>query len=133
MFISVEVSTDTIRHLFTSAIESGDPVTTASRGGWCAGVYWRTKDHTPPKGNWYYDKPEWYGSAAFQVQVDEVSDERTGKITSHILRRRHLLVGLAKMAEECPEAFANVLKGETDASDADCFLQCVTFGKLVYG
>lgn len=133
MQITVNVKLETIRDLFVSAIESDDPVTTASRGGWCAGFYWRTKESEPPRGLWYNDKPGWYGSSAFQMQIDEVSDERKGTIKSHIIRGRHLRAGLAALAVHHPGAFANVLKGETDAADADSFAQCVTFGKLVYG
>ncbi len=136
MYVSINIPNDTIANLMTSAIESGDPVTTASRGGWCAGVFY-VRENFPeaklPEGYWYADRPDWYTSAAFQIQVKEVTGERNGATKLHTIRGRHLRAGLTAMAKEAPEAFANVLKGDTDAADADSFLQCVVFGKLVYG
>ena len=38
MQIEISVPEAVIANMITSAIESGDPVTTASKGGWCNGI-----------------------------------------------------------------------------------------------
>ena len=131
--------------MMCSAIESGDPVTTASRGGWCAGIYYRTKRATAPAGNWYVDNPSMYDAADFQIEIHEVADENawvrgasdaqqiaSGALKVHIIRREHLVKGLAVMAEKFPHIFQQVIEDNTDAPCADIFLQCVCFGEEKY-
>ena len=130
--VRLDISADRIANLMCSAIESGDPVTTASRGGWCSGIYYRTKDTTPPKGNWYVDRPAFYSSSDFQIEIVEVDDEATGHETSHIIRRKDLIAGLAKMANKFPSHFAQILEDNTDAPCADVFLQSLCFGEEKY-
>jgi phage-related tail fiber protein len=111
----------------TSAIESGDPVTTASRGGWCAGINLCGKA----------GEPEWYAIGAFWesnflIEIVEVDDEATGHQTKHRVGRRHFREGLAIMARKFPGRFTQVLEQNTDAPCADIFLQCVLFGEEKY-
>jgi len=55
---------------------SGDPVTTARKGGWCWGIYYQTRGTEPPSsGIWYYDHPEFYEADDFQIEIIEVADE----------------------------------------------------------
>lgn len=76
MQVTTQVSTRRIADLFVSAIESGDPVTTASKGGWCYGIYWKSKATKPPGGKTpWYDQPALYERKDFQVEVWEVADE----------------------------------------------------------
>jgi hypothetical protein len=75
MQITLNIPADRIANLMCSAIESGDPVTTASKGGWCWGIYYRTRDTEPPKGNWHYDRPDFYDADDFQIEIIEVADE----------------------------------------------------------
>jgi hypothetical protein len=145
MEIILEIPAECIANMLCSAIESGDPVTTASRGGWCAGIFYRTKGHTPPNGHWYVDHPGFYEQKDFQMQIDEVCDEtvydpalpdsvnvEAGGLKVHIVRRADLLRGLRVMALKFSEHFASVLNDETDAATADIFLQCVVFGEEKY-
>lgn len=41
--------------------------------------------------------------------------------------------GLQTMVEVVPHHFADVLRGDIDQITGDCFLQCVTFGDVIYG
>lgn len=45
----------------------------------------------------------------------------------------HFAKGLTVMATESPNRFGNVVTGDSDALDADAFVQCAIFGKLIYG
>ena len=78
MKIELNIPTERIANLFTSAIESGDPVTTASKGGWCWGIYWNNHNAEPIEGDgrdpWYAVVPT-YHRKDFQVEVIEVADE----------------------------------------------------------
>lgn len=145
MQVILNIQADQIANLICSAIESGDPVTTASKGGWCNGIYYHTKSATPPDGNWYIDKPEWYESDDFKLEIHEVSDEdkwkhdasdkeniRRGALTIHTIDREKILIGLTVMAERFPHSFALILQGNTDAPCADVFLQMVVFGEEKY-
>jgi len=136
MKITIEVPSQTIADIMTTAIESGDPVTTASRGGWCAGIYAGSAETKPPVNKtdpqypWYAD-PQFWGQP-FVIQVYEVDDESTGHITAHYLTEAEFAKGLALLAETIPETFGQLL-GDHDAADVDTFLQFVVFGKFVYG
>lgn len=44
MHIKLEISAERIANMMISAMESGDPVTTAAKGGWCWGIYWHTRE-----------------------------------------------------------------------------------------
>lgn len=130
--VPLSIPAERIANMMCSAIESGDPVTTARKGGWCSGIYYHTKAANPPAGNWYVDNPAFYLSKDFQIEIVEVDDERTGHETSHIIRRKELIAGLAKMATEFPHAFAQILEDNTDAPCADAFLQSMCFGEEKY-
>lgn len=145
MQVRINIPAERIANLMCSAMESGDPVTSAARGGWCNGIYYRTKSTTPPEGNWYVDHPEFYDAADFQIEVHEVADENTfdvgapdkknlksGALVIHIIRRKELLKGLAAMAVKFPHQFGQVLRDDTDAPCADAFLQAVVFGEEKY-
>lgn len=145
MQLSVNVPAKVIANMMCSAIESGDPVTTASKGGWCNGIYWKTKSARPPAGAWYYDKPEIYESYDTRLEIHEVADEnkwkpgggdaenvKRGALKIHTIARQDIERGLSVMAAKFPEWFAMVLQDNTDAPCADVFLQCVLFGDEKY-
>lgn len=130
MQIIIEIPDDTILHLMTSAIEGGDPVTTASKGGWCAGIFWHSRNATPPNGPWYSNPTTW--SAEFQVEIVEIVEEATGREKTHKVRRADALRGLTVMAKKFPENFAEVMADKIDAMCADAFLQAMLFGEEKY-
>lgn len=139
--ITLKIPAERIANLMTSAIESGDPVTTASKGGWCWGVYYKTIDTEPPAvGPWYVDPAFW--ASNFQIQIVEVADEdiydrkldeagniASGSLKVHTVCRRHFVEGLTIMAQKFPHLFGEILNDNSDAPCADIFLQCVLFGE----
>src|ERR1700744_615657 len=105
MQINLEISTDRIVQLMCSAIEGGDPVTTALKGGWCWGIYWHSRKAEPPAGIWYADKALFDGQ--FRVQIIEVADEKlyerdddvdanlkSGAFKLHTVTNKHFAKGL---------------------------------------
>lgn len=132
--VTTEIPTDRIVNLMITAIESGDPVTFASKGGWCDGIYWHSRRATPLMAGTdpWYARPLVYDAKDFQIEVVEVDDETTGHKTGHIVRRENILAGLKTMAEKFPNYFAQILEDNIDAPCADIFLQSVCFGEERY-
>lgn len=138
MKIEIEITAQQIANLFISAIESGDPVTTASKGGWCSGIYHQSRETDPPAGTdtgkgfgtpWYAD-PQYY-EKPFVIEVIEV-DTDTNDETRHKITLETMSAGLAKMVKEFPDAFADLMRDDSDAPCADAFLQAVLFGEEKY-
>lgn len=146
MQITTEITSQRIADLFVSAIESGDPVTTASKGGWCYGIYWQSKAAKALKGLWYaeaatYDRPD------FQLEIWEVADEnayvrgagdkaniKNGSLKVHKIGCDQIQTGLRKLAasKDYGHHFADVANDNGDAATADIFLQFVLFGEEKY-
>ncbi len=140
MKIELEISPDIIANMMISAMESGDPVTTARRGGWCAGIYLRgewEKRVGELKNPWYSD-PKLY-KGYFTLEVFEVKDEskewdceKRKNVIQHRVNQTDIARGLQKMAKVFPHQFAEVIADNTDAPCADAFLQSVLFGDEKY-
>lgn len=138
MKIEIEISPERIAQLMCSAIEGGDPVTTARKGGWCTGIYLR--------GNWekrmkeldevWYADPKLYKSSEFTVEVVELLDESkeaAGKnLKKHRCNAESFAKGLATMARKFPHQFGQVMRDDIDAPCADAFLQSMLFGDEKY-
>jgi hypothetical protein len=75
MKIELEIPADRIANMMISAIESGDPVTTARKGGWCWGIYCRGRDAELPSSGHWYSGPALYEADDFQIEIIEVADE----------------------------------------------------------
>lgn len=129
MKIELEIPSERIANMMVSAMESGDPVTTAARGGWCSAI--NNKSRKVFKGNWWYADPSYY-EGQFVFEIIEVDDETTGHETTHRVNRQRVLDGLRLMAEKFPHLFKHVLEDDTDAPCADIFLQCIIFGEEKY-
>lgn len=127
--ISLKIPADRIINMMISAIESGDPVTSAHKGGWCAGIGYVGKFKETTE-NWYAD-PAFY-ARSFKIEIIEVDDETTGHKTTHHVTRADMLRGLHVMARKYPHIFEQVLTDNTDAPCADIFLQCTLFGEEKY-
>ena len=143
MKIELEIPADRIANLMISAMESGDPVTTASKGGWCWGIYCGTIAGGPPAGIWYAEPAFWEKN--FQIQIVEVADEdiydrgldmegniKSGCLKVHTIHLQDFKRGLEAMAGKFPHAFAQIMTDDTDAPCADAFLQSVLFGDEKY-
>lgn len=132
MKITIEIPSDRIANLMISAIESGDPVTTASRGGWCAGIDLLSclQDLPETEEPWYASEELW--AADYRLKVTEVDDESTGHTTDHLVGPADVERGLGVMAKDFPLAFCMILQDDTDAPCADILLQCILFGEEKY-
>jgi len=128
MKIEIEVPAHVIANMMISAIESGDPVTTAARGGWCSAINLIAGGEA--RDVWYADAKLYEGD--FLIEVVEVDDETTGHETRHAVRPDDMIIGLRRMATQFPHLFKEVLGDNTDASCADIFLQCIVFGEEKY-
>jgi hypothetical protein len=137
--VKYTITPEQISNLMISAIESGDPVTTASKGGWCWGIYWRDRNANPPeRGLWYADTTFWGNKP--RIQIVEVSDEdkydrerdMEGNIASGALKVHTVAAGLATMASKYPSQFKEILNDNADAPCADLMLQCILFGEEKY-
>ena len=123
------IMTDAISNMMISAMESGDPVTTASRGGWCVAINNRSRKAF--EGEWWYADPQYF-NGPFSFEVVELDDEESGHVTKHKVRPIDVARGLTVMAMKFRHHFAKVLADNTDAPCADIFLQCILFGKEKY-
>lgn len=133
MDITITIPSDRIANLFSTAIESGDSVTTASRGGWCNGVFWKSRDlpdEKLPKGLWYAEAATY--EQDFEFQVIEIDDETTGHETFHRVTRSDVERALRSLAQDLPDIFGQILNDDIDAPCADLFLQWLLFGEERY-
>lgn len=64
------------------------------------------------------------------VPVHDVEDEKEklGEISIENIRR-----GILHMIEHHPINIGNIISDNHDANDADCFLQCVVMGEVIFG
>ncbi len=138
MKIQLEIPADRIANLMTSAIEGGDPVTTARKGGWCTGIYLRglwEKRQSELDAVWYND-PKLYASDEFTIEVVELVDESkpaSGRnLKKHRCNAKSFAKGFAVMAKVFPAQFGQVMEDNMDAPCADAFLQSMLFGEEKY-
>lgn len=130
MQVTIDVPAARIADLLTTAIESGDPVTTAARGGWCTGIYWKARGVRPPDHCWYNQSSNFIGD--FDLQIVELADESTGKEVAHNIDEEKVAKGLSIMATKYGHLFKQIMTDNIDAPCADIFLQCVCFGEEKY-
>lgn len=127
--VPIEITAQQIADLFESAIDGGDPVTTASRGGWCDGIYlMRNGKQTD---DFPYFEAKTY-ERHFVLEIIEIDDETLNHKTAHKVDRSVIITGLQKMARQFPERFGQIVTDNIDAPCADIFLQCVLFGEEKY-
>jgi hypothetical protein len=147
--VTTEIPSRRIADLFVTAIESGDPVTCAARGGWCYGVYWQSKGVDPRISDTvWYDDPATYERDDFQLEIWEVADENAyvrgagdkanienGALKVHKIGKEQIAAGLTKLAasKDYGHHYADIINENDDASTADTFLQFVVLGEVVYG
>jgi len=127
--IEIAIPSRRVADLMTTAMESGDPVTTAARGGWCHSITKRRRTRKAHSSPWYADPRYFEGPFAFDVvEYHEENDT----VTYHRINAPRVRDGLHLMAMKFPFQFAQILTDEIDAPCADIFLQCVVFGDEKY-
>lgn len=136
MQVTIDIPADRVAQLVTSAIEGGDPVTTASKGGWCSGI--NLTGMSFPLGEvetvptYWWSMKSLFVTAMPTIEIIEVDDETTGHETKHTVVAADVARGLAVMAVKFPHQFAMILEDDTDAPCADAFLQSMLFGEERY-
>ena len=119
-----------IADMMTAAIEGNYMVRS-----WCTGVYWKSKDTTPPDfgkdGPWYANAKTYDGE--FEIAIHEADgDEADGGEKVHRLTRAEFEKGLALLAQKAPEHFADIVNDEEDGATADIMLQFIALGEERY-
>lgn len=89
-------------------------------------VYNQIENLTTTYSPWIFEYEKKGEAFVFRYE-DENNKQRT-----KVVVKKHLVKGLSVMAKEAPSRLGNVVTGDSDAIDADVFVQCVIFGKLVY-
>lgn len=142
--VKIEISFEEVANLFCSAVESGDPVTSAARGGWCAGIHpvggskkLAERLKAEGKHNWYAEAEFWAPGALIDIfEVDDESKEwnveKRKNVIVHRINPAKLRDGFAIMAKKFPRVFASILDDNSDATTADILLQCLCFGEEKY-
>lgn len=128
MKIEIEVSSQRIADLMTSAIEGGSTY-------WCGGVYLRSpakRRGTGEEGYPWYARKATYEDPDLVIEV--VEDENGMDEGRHMVTQAELRRGLLLMAgEKWGHHLGHILNENWDAADADLFLQLVALGDEVYG
>jgi hypothetical protein len=138
MKIEIEIPTSRLVQLMSSAIEGGDPVTVAAKGGWCAGIYLRGSWEKRMKelNEFWYSDPKLYASNEFTIEIVELVDESkpaSGRnLKKHRVNQESFVSGLAIMAKKFPHQFSQVMRDDIDGPGADAFLQSMLFGDEKY-
>lgn len=137
MQICLEISSEKIVNLMSSAIEGGDPVTSAHRGGWCTGI--KPNGHSNPesiKAELWYSHEAFFNDPKMSFIVSELIDESKewtpDNIRNHYCGQTDMKRGFRKMAEIYPHYFSQVMEDNIDAPCADAFLQSMLFGEEKY-
>ena len=139
MRVTLDIPAERIADMMCSAVESGDPITNALRGGWCAGIWpvGNAEKRAKTFQNWYAEPAFWKDGALidiFEVVEDGKpwSIEARQNVRAHRINKAGMAQGLRVMAEKYPHIFAQILEDNTDAPCADIFLQCMCFGEEKY-
>lgn len=137
MDVKIEIPAARIADIMITAIEGNHMVRS-----WCRGIflekphagdnYPRYKTEHGESSIWYAD-PALYEEGGFVMKLEEISDERTGKITRHTLRPSDFAKGLHIMATKHPKHFGDFMAENEDIFTADVFLQCVALQEVIYG
>lgn len=73
------------------------------------------------------------GNFTFLVVYDREEDDEGDFKGRKKIREIDIKRGLQAFAKECPKGLADLVSENWDALTADCFFQCVVFGKVIYG
>lgn len=128
MQISIEITTDKIWNAFVSAFEGGSN-------------YWSHEVNPIKGGEYTKDGVVWWGHEAWfagdwqmELRYDQESDKEGDGTGRKMIGPAEVKAGLEAMVTECPTAFGDLISEfGGDAVAADAFLQCVVFGKVIYG
>lgn len=119
MKVAVEIDDQILEDLFITAFEGGSN-------------YWAEVKQKTPRGEGSSSERWWRNIMKKGGTMTIYDAEEEGEILGRFDLPK-VLVGTAKMAENAPEQFANVLSENYDAETADVWFQFVVLGEIVYG
>jgi hypothetical protein len=132
--VSLTVTAKQIADLMTSFVEGGDPVTFASKGGWCWSVD-AAPDHRKAHGTFWYAEPAFYEQPGFILKIKTNEDDSgIENAKEHLIGACAFHAGLTKIAADPDYRYAllALVDDEADAAAADIIMQFVVFGKEVF-
>ena len=117
IIIEVTVPKETVIDVITTGIEQGIGywATDVDKGS-LGEIPMIEKPYTPYYGN--FEHPNW------ELKITEEGGE------IHTLTKEKVAKGFSALH---PTRLANLLSGDYDCIDADCFIQCALFGSVIYG
>lgn len=84
-----------------------------------------------------YGKPKTFQNKGIgviaKIEYDREEDQEGANLGRMKITRRTIERGLQAFGEQCPKGLADLISENWDAITADCFFQCVVFGKVIYG
>lgn len=83
-------------------------------------------------GPWYADPELYKPDSKIELLVEEREDDGT-VYKSHRITIEDIKNGFLLLATQAPWRFKEIEEDNMDAITADCWLQCVVLGEIVYG
>jgi hypothetical protein len=125
--LELDVKPIVVEHAFIGAFEGG-------YSSWIHSAKRVSGEYDPDAELvWYGQDAFWQNPFKFTMTFDREEDaegEGKGKIT---ITRSQVREGLAICARDYPHVFHKHMNEEGDALDDDALVQCIVFGKVVYG
>lgn len=101
---------------------------------WCLGVYARNQDMAVvTEGPWYADPKFWAQDGWSITVLEDLNDDGDkAKAKVHTITIEDIKQGLHLMADKYPSHLVDIVGENSDADDADLFLQLVVLKDEVY-
>lgn len=133
MLIAIDVPHNKIQSAFISCFEGGFSPWLATSGPLGPALLFST---TPRQRDvvWWGSTNMFAGDYVFDVHFDLEGDADEGAFRGgRAIWASDVKEGLEIMAAKYPKHFAAMIAGQGDAITGDVFVQCVIFGKVIYG
>lgn len=90
--------------------------------------------HSYDASPWIHDMSgDWRSPEGLTVTYDNEDEEEGEGQGAIIIREPQVQQGFPIFIKECKRHFGEFLCEHDDAETFDCFIQCIIFGKLIYG
>ena len=134
VFVQFELKPEIVQSLLVDCFEGG-------YSQWIRGAERVAGDYDPKENLvWYvgqdgFVRGEDGDVKPFRIRLiydREEDDEGAGKGKA-TLDRAAIAFGIVALSKVAPATFTRIITQEGDALDADAFMQCCVFGKIIYG
>lgn len=133
VLVNYELKPEIVQSLLVDCFEGG-------YSGWIRKAERVTGNYDPDANLVWYGQDAFVGvgdntinNFKFKLTYDgEDENEGEGK-TTKMMTPYQVAHGLAILSQANPSVFTRIITQEGDALDADAFMQCCVFGKIVYG